>query len=172
MCLSIHGHDGPRAFFVDRGCHPQSIAVVRTRAEPLEVTVVEGDASTADFTAIPGLCRGAPPVPPSTDGPLVDWRDVIARAHAAGAQAVMAADLLALTLVTPPAELGADIAVGTSQRFGVPMGFGGPHMQLHRHEDRARPAPPWSHHQRLPRRARRHRVSHMAIQTREQHHPS
>ncbi len=168
MCLSIHGAaPGPRAFFVDRGCHPQSLAVIRTRAEPLEVTVVEGDATTADFAAIPGLC-GVLVQYPSTDGPLVDWREVIARARAAGAQAVMAADLLALTLVTPPGELGADIAVGTSQRFGVPMGFGGPHAGYI--------ATKTEHVRRLPGRiigvsrdAHGDTAYRMAIQTREQH---
>ena len=113
------------AFFVDRGCHPQTIAVVRTRAEPLGVTVIEGDASALDPEA--QSLFGALVQYPATDGVVRDYRGIAERLHKAGALLVMAADPLALTLLASPGEQGADIAVGSTQRFGVPMGFGGPH---------------------------------------------
>jgi glycine dehydrogenase len=112
------------AFFVDHDCHPQTIAVMRTRAEPLGWTIIVGDPA-ADLD--PAAVFGALLQYPGSSGEIRDHRDVIARLHAAGALAVIAADPLALTLLTPPGELGADIAVGSAQRFGVPMGFGGPH---------------------------------------------
>jgi len=114
-----------RVFFVSDSCHPQTIEVVRTRARPIGVEVVVGEAATYDFAA--GRTFGALVQYPATDGALPDWRDVIARAHAAGALVAMATDLLALTVLTPPGELGADVAVGSAQRFGVPLGYGGPH---------------------------------------------
>lgn len=168
MCVGIHTkQEGPKVFFVDRRCHPQTVAVVRTRAEPLEVTVMEGDAIGEDFGAVDGLC-GVLLQYPGTDGSLVDWREVIERAHSAGALAVMAADLLALCLVEPPGVLGADIAVGTTQRFGVPMNFGGPHAGYI--------ATKTEHSRRLPGRiigvsrdVHGNVAYRMAIQTREQH---
>jgi glycine dehydrogenase len=113
-----------QAFFVDRDCHPQTLAVLRTRAEPLGWRIVTGDPlSELDANAVFGaLCQY-----PGCCGDIRDFRPPIAALHSAGALAVMAADPLALTLITPPGELGADIAVGSTQRFGVPMGYGGPH---------------------------------------------
>ncbi len=111
-------------FFVDQDCHPQTVAVIRTRAEPLGWTVVVGDPAT-DLD--PAAVFGAILQYPGSSGGIRDYRDVIKRLHAANALAVMAADLLALTLLMPPGELGADIAIGSAQRFGVPMGYGGPH---------------------------------------------
>ena len=112
------------AFFVDADCHPQTIAVLRTRAEPLGWTVVVGDPET-DLD--PSLVFGALLQYPGSQGALRDFRAVIAKIKAAGALAIMAADPLALCMLTPPGELGADMAIGSTQRFGVPMGFGGPH---------------------------------------------
>ena len=112
------------AFFVDADCHPQTVAVLRTRAEPLGWTVVVGDPET-DLD--PSLVFGALLQYPGSQGALRDFRAVIAKIKAAGALAIMAADPLALCLLTPPGELGADMAIGSTQRFGVPMGFGGPH---------------------------------------------
>ncbi|MBV8243982.1 MAG: glycine dehydrogenase (aminomethyl-transferring), partial [Hyphomicrobiales bacterium] len=112
------------AFFVDAECHPQTIAVVRTRAEPLSWTVTVGD-PMKDLE--PAAVFGALLQYPGTSGEIRDFRAVISALHAAGAVAVMATDPLALTLLTPPGELGADIAIGSTQRFGMPMGYGGPH---------------------------------------------
>src|SRR5262244_1023340 len=113
-----------KAFFVDAECHPQTIAVVRTRAEPLGWTVKVGD-PMQDLE--PDAVFGALLQYPGTCGEIRDFRTVVAALHAAGALAVMASDPLALTLLAPPGELGADIAIGPTQRFGMPMGYGGPH---------------------------------------------
>ncbi len=112
-----------QGFFIDADTHPQTIAVLRTRAEPLGVAITVGDPETLD----PATVFGALLSYPGSSGAIRDWRAVIQRLHGAGALAVMATDLLALTQLTPPGELGADVAVGSAQRFGVPMGFGGPH---------------------------------------------
>ena len=112
------------AFLVDAGCHPQTIEVLRTRAEPLGIEIVVGDAAALlDRTD----CFGALVQYPATDGRVGDWRSFTERAHARKAAVVVAADLLALTLIAPPGDWGADIVVGTTQRFGMPMGNGGPH---------------------------------------------
>src|SRR5207247_2496126 len=111
-------------FLIAEGCHPQTIAVVRTRAEARGVQTVIADPMTFEFR--PGVI-GALLQYPLTDGKIEDYRAVCERAHAAGALVTVATDLLALTLLKPPGEWGADIAVGNSQRFGVPMGYGGPH---------------------------------------------
>src|SRR5262249_41111477 len=112
------------AFFVDAECHPQTIAVVRTRAEPLGWAIKVGD-PMKDLE--PAAVFGALLQYPGTSGEIRDFRAVISALHAAGALAVMASDPLALTLLASPGELGADIAIGSTQRFGVPMGYGGPH---------------------------------------------
>ncbi len=111
-------------FFVDREVHPQTLAVLRTRAEALGWSLVSGD----PLTELDGAdVFGAILQYPGTHGAVRDFRPAIERLHTKGALVVMAADPLALTLLTPPGELGADIAIGSMQRFGVPMGFGGPH---------------------------------------------
>ncbi|MEU1883816.1 aminomethyl-transferring glycine dehydrogenase [Streptosporangium sp. NPDC020072] len=109
-------------FVVDAGSLPQTKAVLRTRAEPLGIELVE-----SDFTEALPDCFGVLVQYPGADGEIRDFRAVAEAAHARGAQVVAAADLLALTLLAAPGELGADIAIGSSQRFGVPLGFGGPH---------------------------------------------
>jgi glycine dehydrogenase len=124
MAKRASRYDGATVFFVSERCHPQTIAVVQTRAEPLEIEVVVGDHTTYDFNR---ATFGVLLQYPDTDGSLHDYRAFVERAHAAGALVAVATDLLALTLLTPPGEFGADIAVGSSQRFGVPMGYGGPH---------------------------------------------
>jgi glycine dehydrogenase len=113
-----------KSFFVDAEVHPQTLAVLRTRAEPLGWTLIVGDPLTDLDKAevFGGLLQY-----PGTSGAVRDLRPAIASLHAKGALAVVAADLLALTLIASPGELGADIAVGSAQRFGVPMGYGGPH---------------------------------------------
>lgn len=132
MCRSIvldRDEETRAVFFVAEDCHPQTIAVCRTRAKSLGIELVVGKVEGSGFG---GQGSGKKLVGvllqyPTTDGRIVDYSDVIAAAHGAGALVVMAADLLALTLIKPPGEWGADIAVGSAQRFGVPMGFGGPH---------------------------------------------
>jgi len=111
-------------FFVSAACHPQTIDVVRTRARPLGIEVVVGDHRAV---ALDGRFFGVLVQYPDTGGTVHDYAEFFARAHAAGALGVVAADLLALTLLRPPGEFGADVAVGSAQRFGVPPGFGGPH---------------------------------------------
>jgi glycine dehydrogenase len=113
-----------QAFFVDHNCHPQTIAVVRSRAEPLGWMVIVGDpAVDLDPPAVFGALFQCP----GSEGEITDPRGIIAKLHAAGAIAVIAVDPLALAVITPPGELGVDIAIGSAQRFGVPMGYGGPH---------------------------------------------
>jgi glycine dehydrogenase len=111
-------------FFVSQSCHPQTIEVVRTRARPLGIEVVAGDHRSFQLNE---TVFGALVQYPSTDGTIFDFEDFAKQAHAAGALLVVAADLLALTSLRPPGEFGADIAVGSAQRFGVPLGYGGPH---------------------------------------------
>jgi glycine dehydrogenase len=113
-----------KSFFVDRDVHPQTLAVLRTRAEPLGWTLVVGDplADLPKTEVFGGLLQY-----PGTSGTVRDLRAPIAALREKGALSIVAADLLALTLLTSPGELGADVAVGSAQRFGVPMGFGGPH---------------------------------------------
>lgn len=112
-------------FWISETCHPQTIAVVQTRAQALGIDVVVGDHRTIDFSQTPVF--GVLLQYPATDGAIYDYREVCDRAHAAGAFVTVAADLLSLTLLTPPGEWGADIAIGNTQRFGVPLGYGGPH---------------------------------------------
>ena len=111
-------------FFVSERCHPQTIEVVQTRAEPLGIKVIVGDHEIYDFAE---ATFGVLLQYPATDGDVLDYEPFATEAHAAGALVIVAADLLALTLLREPARFGADIAVGNSQRFGVPLGYGGPH---------------------------------------------
>jgi glycine dehydrogenase len=157
-------HDGD-AFFVDAECHPQTIAVVATRAEPLGIPIVVGDPAT---DLVPGDVFGVLLQHPGTSGVVRDLRPVIDAVHEAGALAVVSTDLLACTLLVPPGELGADVAVGSSQRFGVPMGFGGPHAGFLATRDAFRRS--------LPGRlvgvsvdAAGRPAHRLALQTREQH---
>ena len=126
MTLCLGSAKGGKTIFVADSCHPQTLEVVRTRAEPLGIDVVTGDWTSTDPAGIPGLFAVLVQYP-DTFGGVGDYRSFIAAAHAAGARVIMAADLLALTLLAAPGELGADVAIGSSQRFGVPPGFGGPH---------------------------------------------
>jgi glycine dehydrogenase len=165
MCHAIT-RGKKNAFFASSACHPQTLNVVRTRAEALGIDLVVGDESEIDFAA--GDFFGVLLQYPTTDGRVVDPRALIAAAHDAGAQVVMAADLLALLLIESPGALGADIAIGNTQRFGVPMGFGGPHA--------AYLAAGEQHTRKLPGRlvgiskdAHEGVAYRLAIQTREQH---
>ncbi len=153
-------------FLVASACHPQTIEVVRTRARPLGIEVRVVDPEQIDFAREQAF--GVLLQYPTTDGALPDLAPVCRRAHDAGTLVAMATDLLALTVLTPPGELGADLAVGSAQRFGVPLGYGGPHAAFF--ATRA----DWT--RKLPGRligvsedAHGHRALRMALQTREQH---
>ena len=153
-----------RAFFVDENCHPQTIAVIRTRAEPLGIEVVVG----APEAMVPEQVFGAIFQYPGTFGHVRDFTAEIAALHAAKAVAVVATDLLALCLLKEPGAMGADIAIGSSQRFGVQMGYGGPHAAFMSCRDDMKRA--------MPGRivgvsvdARGGRAYRLSLQTREQH---
>ncbi len=152
-------------FFVDNEVFPQTVDVVITRAVPLGIEVVRGDyrKTTIDQSYFGALIQY-----PNNIGSVEDYRSFIENVHSAGACVAMATDLLALTLLTPPGELGADVAFGSAQRFGVPLGFGGPHAAFFSTRDDFKRA--------IPGRiigisidAQGHRALRMALQTREQH---
>ena len=160
MCV-----DGKRnTFFVAADCHPQTIEVVKTRASAIGVEVRVGDPESIDFQDVFGILLQYP----NTEGRIRDWSQIAESAHQAKAMVVVATDLLALTLLRSPGEIGADIAVGSAQRFGVPMGFGGPHAAFMATRD--------EHKRQIPGRIigvsrDRHGKTafRMALQTREQH---
>jgi glycine dehydrogenase len=152
-------------FFIDRDTHPQTIGVIETRARAFGYEVVIGDPAK-DLK--PETVFAALLSYPGSSGEVRDFRSVIAKLHGAGALAIMATDLLALAMLTPPGELGADIAIGSAQRFGVPMGYGGPHAAFFATKDEYKRA--------MPGRvigvsvdSEGHRALRMALQTREQH---
>ncbi len=154
-----------RTFFVAEDCHPQTIRVVQSRAEPIGVEVVVGNPAAFEFH---DDVFGAIVQYPTTDGSIEDYRDFCDRAHDADAYVTVAADLLALTLLTSPGEIGADVAVGSTQRFGVPMGNGGPHAAYFATKER--------HKRQVPGRmigvskdTEGNMALRMALQTREQH---
>ena len=153
-------------FFVSEHCHPQTIDLVITRATPVGITVLIGDHRAVDITN-PNLF-GMLLQYPATDGEVFDYTDLIASAHELGITVAVAADLLALTMLTAPGEMGADVAVGSAQRFGVPMGFGGPHAAFFATRD--------AYKRQIPGRligvsvdAQGKPALRMALQTREQH---
>jgi glycine dehydrogenase len=153
-------------FYVADHCHPQTIAVVRTRAAQLGIEVHVGALERIDFEAL-GLF-GALVQYPDTRGALRDHCDLARAAHAAGALLVVATDLLALTLATPPGEMGADVAVGSAQRFGVPLGFGGPHAAFLAARDEFKRQVP-GRIVGVSRDERGKPAYRLALQTREQH---
>src|SRR4029450_1690740 len=154
-----------KTFLVADNCHPQTIAVVQTRAKPLGITVKIDDYSRFKFD---DTVFGALVQYPATDGAIYDYSDFIKQAHDAGALVTVAADILALTLLKPPGEFGADVAVGNTQRFGVPLGFGGPHAAYFATRDQYKRHMPGRlvgvSHDAEGRPAYR-----LALQTREQH---
>jgi len=160
-----HDHVSVPRFFVDQAIFKQTRDVLATRAEPLGIELVTGHAAQATIDA--GFF-GALVQYPDSNGNIPDQRSFIRKVHEAGAFVAMATDLLALTLLTPPGELGADVAVGSAQRFGVPIGFGGPHAAFFAATDYFKRA--------IPGRiigvsmdAQGNRALRMALQTREQH---
>ncbi|MGP1373616.1 MAG: aminomethyl-transferring glycine dehydrogenase [Almyronema sp.] len=154
-----------KTFWVSAACHPQTIEVVKTRALPLGIEIQVGDHATFDFaTPVFGVLLQYP----TSDGTIEDYRSFIQQAHAAGAKAIVAADLLSLTLLTPPGEWGADVAIGNTQRFGVPLGYGGPHAAYFAtHEDYARKLP--GRLVGLSKDVYGQPALRLALQTREQH---
>ena len=154
-----------KTFFVADNCHPQTIAVIQTRAKPLGIEIKIDNYSRFKFD---DTVFGALVQYPATDGAIYDYSDFIKEAHNTGALVVVAADILALTLLKPPGEFGADVSVGNTQRFGVPLGFGGPHAAYFATRD--------EYKRHMP--GRLVGVSHdadgrpayrLALQTREQH---
>ena len=162
---AVSKHEGKLVYLVDPSCHPQTIAVVRTRATVRGIDVVVADPDTFKFQ---GSTIGALIQYPATDGAIRDYRALCEAAHAAGALVTVATDLLALTLLTPPGEWGADIAVGNSQRFGVPLGYGGPHAAFFATRDEFKRHLPGRIIGVSKDRAGRTGLR-MALQTREQH---
>ena len=164
----LHGRGrrrGGHVFLVADDCHPQTIEVVRTRAEPLGIEVRVGPSGDFHFAED---VFGALVQYPATDGGVHDYRALCEAAHEAGGHVVVAADLMSLLLLTPPGEFGADVAVGSAQRLGVPMGYGGPHAAYIACREKFK--------RQLPGRiigvsVDRHgnRALRMALQTREQH---
>ncbi len=159
----LHRVNAGKTFFVDHECHPQTIDVVRTRAEPLGIDVVVGDPH-AELPEVFGVLLQYP----GTTGVVRDDRALVEDLHARGVLVAVAADLLALVLLAPPGEWGADVVVGSAQRFGVPMGYGGPHAGFFATRDEYR--------RNLPGRlvgvsidAAGRRALRLALQTREQH---
>ena len=153
-------------FFVDRDCHPQTLAVVRTRAQHFDFEVIEGDPYGDELTQSDVF--GVLIQYPGSTGRLRDISEVVERAHEKQALAVVAADLLSLCLLKPPGEMGADVVIGSAQRFGVPMGFGGPHAAFFATRD--------AYKRQVPGRiigvsvdAQGRPALRMALQTREQH---
>ncbi len=164
MAWGIKGAEG-KAFFMARDCHPQTLAVVQSRAEPLGIEIVVGDPLTFGFDR---PLFGALLQYPATDGIIHDYRAFVEKAHSANALVVVAADLLSLTLITPPGEWDADIVVGSAQRFGVPMGYGGPHAAFFATRD--------TYKRNIPGRlvgvsrdAEGRQAVRLTLQTREQH---
>ncbi|MEX0775492.1 MAG: aminomethyl-transferring glycine dehydrogenase [Phycisphaeraceae bacterium] len=177
MCRAIKGGDASgnsreAAFFVAEDCHPQTIAVVRTRAHSMGIRLIVGSFAELDAAAIKsqGIC-GVLVQYPTTDGRIVDYGPLAAKVHAADALLVAAADLLALVLIKPPGEWGsggADIVVGSSQRLGVPMGYGGPHAAfMATREQFVRKMP--GRLVGVSKDAQGNPAYRLAVQTREQH---
>ncbi|MET0634622.1 MAG: aminomethyl-transferring glycine dehydrogenase [Chitinophagaceae bacterium] len=163
--LNKQDHIERPKFFVDQEIFPQTIDVLSTRALPIGIEIVTGDYKkhTVDASYFGAIVQY-----PNDKGSVEDYRSFIRDVHEAGAFVVMATDLLALTLLTPPGELGADVAVGSSQRFGIPLGYGGPHAAFFAAKDDFK--------RNIPGRiigvsidAQGNRALRMALQTREQH---
>ncbi|MHB2033842.1 MAG: aminomethyl-transferring glycine dehydrogenase, partial [Gemmatimonadaceae bacterium] len=165
MANGIRGADGKHRFFVSGDCHPQTIDVVKTRAAARGIEVVVGDFRAFAFD---GTVFGALIQYPTTDGAVYDYREFCDRAHAAQAMVTVASDLLSLVLLAPPGEWGADIVVGNSQRFGVPMGYGGPHAAFFATRDEFKRHIP-GRIIGVSRDADGKPALRMALQTREQH---
>jgi glycine dehydrogenase len=165
MTMSHALKDGRNIFFVSENCHPQNIEVVRTRAKALGIEIVFGNHEKFQFTE---NVFGALVQYPDTFGAIHDYGNFIQEAHKAGALVTVATDLLALTLIKPPGEFGADIAVGSAQRFGVPLGYGGPHAAFFATRDEFKRLIP-GRIVGVSKDTRGKPALRLALQTREQH---
>jgi glycine dehydrogenase len=165
---AVTKHQGKLRYLVDANCHPQTIAVVRTRAAARGIEIVVSDPDAFEFGTRGANVIGVLLQFPATDGALRDYRALCDKAHGAGALVTVATDLLALTLLSPPGDWGADIAVGNSQRFGVPLGYGGPHAAFFATRDEFKRYLPGRIIGVSKDRAGRMGLR-MALQTREQH---
>jgi glycine dehydrogenase len=160
-----HDHVTAPKFFIDEKIFSQTKDIIRTRAIPVGIEMVFGNFNSVNLDE---TFFGAIVQYPDSEGNIADYKDFIDKVHNVNAQIIMATDLLALTLLTPPGELGADVAIGSAQRFGVPMGFGGPHAAFFATKDEFK--------RNIPGRiigvsvdAQGNRCLRMALQTREQH---
>jgi glycine dehydrogenase len=165
MTMSARLKDGRNVFFISEACHPQTIEVVRARAEALKIEVIIGNHETFAFSE---QVFGALVQYPDTFGAIHDYSGFAEKAHAAGAMLTVATDLLALTLIKPPGEFGADIAVGSAQRFGVPLGYGGPHAAFFATKDEFKRQMP-GRIVGVSKDARGKPALRLALGTREQH---
>ncbi|KAJ2537251.1 glycine decarboxylase subunit P, partial [Coemansia sp. RSA 1933] len=168
VCLNSTRKKTRNVFFADQNCHPQTLAVLKTRAEGFGAEIVVGDYKTFNFGSIGDRLAGALVSYPDTYGSIGDYKALANTVHEQGGQLVVAADLMALAVLQPPGEFGADIAIGNSQRFGVPLGYGGPHAAFF--------ATTTENQRRVPGRiigvsrdASGNRAYRLALQTREQH---
>ena len=164
LCQRVNRSNQSKRLLVDKQTHPQTISILTTRAEPLGIELVLDDMNTMDFKD----CFAAVLPYPNTLGQITDLTPIIAKAKACGVMSIVTTDLLALTLLKTPAEMGADVVVGNSQRFGVPLGFGGPHAAFLATKDQ---------YKRMmagrmigvSKDVKGHLALRMALQTREQH---
>ena len=163
MCHALK--DERNVFFISQSCHPQNIEVVRTRAKALGIEVVVGDHESFKFNS---KVFGALVQYPDTFGAIHDFAPFVEKAHVAGAMVAVATDLLALTLLKPPGEFSADIAIGSAQRFGVPLGYGGPHAAFFATRDQFKRSMP-GRIVGVSKDSRGKPALRLALQTREQH---
>jgi glycine dehydrogenase len=163
MCHALK--DGRNIFFISQSCHPQNIEVVRTRAKALGIEVVVGDHESFKFN---NKVFGALVQYPDTFGAIHDFAPFVEKAHVAGVMVIVATDLLALTLLKPPGKFSADIAIGSAQRFGVPLGYGGPHAAFFATRDQFKRSMP-GRIVGVSKDSRGKPALRLALQTREQH---
>ncbi|KAJ2773617.1 glycine decarboxylase subunit P [Coemansia nantahalensis] len=168
VCLNSSRGKTRNVFFADENCHPQTLAVLRTRAEGFGAEIVVGDYRSFDFASLGDRLAGALVSYPDTYGNIGEHKALADAVHAQGGQLVVVADLMSLAVLQAPGEFGADIAIGNSQRFGVPLGYGGPHAAFF--------ATTAANQRRVPGRiigvsrdAEGRRAYRLALQAREQH---
>ncbi len=163
LCLRA-GKNKSMQFFIAANVHPQTIDVIKTRAQFIEVDIIIDDPDKLEQYDVFGALLQYP----ATNGHIEDLTDIIASAHNKKTLVTVASDLLALTLLTPPGEMGADVVIGSAQRFGVPMGFGGPHAGFMATKDQYKRTMP-GRVIGVSKDAKGNRALRMAMQTREQH---